>query len=69
MDIVSKIKIALIQSGVNTITKLAENCGWSQPNLSAKLKRGNDMSIADLERMAEGMNCELVVEFVPIEKK
>lgn len=44
--------------------ELAERCGWTPSNLYNKMKRDN-FSENELRSIAEALDCELKIEFVP----
>lgn len=62
VDITKKVKMLLVEFGLN-VTQTAKMIETSQPNLSKKLNN-NSLSIADLEKIAEGVGAELEVNFV-----
>lgn len=59
------IKIMLIKRKM-TIKELSEKINIAPNNLSNKFKRDN-FSVNELREIATALNCELKIEFVPIE--
>ena len=45
-------------------SELAERCGWSPSNLYGKMKRDN-FSEEELRLIADALDCELSIKFVP----
>lgn len=66
MDIKKKVQHAAIDAGFN-FSGLAREMGQTPQNLTNKLTR-NDMKVSDLEKIADALNCELVLEFKPLTK-
>lgn len=60
-----KIKVLCRRGNIN-ITEVAARIGWSQSNLSNKLKRDN-FSESDLRKIADVLGYDLIIDFV--EKK
>lgn len=44
--------------------ELAKSCGWTASNLYNKMKRDN-FSEGELRLIAEALDCELKIEFIP----
>lgn len=61
MNITKKIKLLLVEKEM-TATQLAEAMGTTQSNLSKKMKN-ESYSVADLEKIAEVLGYELVIQF------
>lgn len=61
MNITKKIKLLLVEKEM-TATQLADAMGTTQSNLSKKMKN-KSYSVADLEKIAEVLGLELVVQF------
>lgn len=59
-----QIKILINRKGMS-ISEVAEKAGWKQSNFSNKLKR-NNFSEADLRKIAEALDCDLVISFEEI---
>lgn len=63
MNITKKIKLLLIENEM-TATQLAEKIGTTQSNLSKKMKN-ESYTVSDLEKIAEELNMELIIDFKP----
>lgn len=61
MNITKKIKLLLVENEM-TATQLAEEIGTTQSNLSKKMKN-ESYTVSDLEKIAEVLNMELIIEF------
>ncbi|WP_312128268.1 helix-turn-helix domain-containing protein [Lysinibacillus capsici] len=61
MNITKKIKLLLVENEM-TATQLAEKIGTTQSNLSKKMKN-ESYTVSDLEKIAEVLNMELIIEF------
>ena len=61
MNITKKIKLLLVENEM-TATQLAKKIGTTQSNLSKKMKN-ESYTISDLEKIAEVLNMELIVDF------
>jgi transcriptional regulator with XRE-family HTH domain len=61
MNITKKIKLLLVENEM-TATQLAEKIGTTQSNLSKKMKN-ESYTVSDLEKIAEVLNMELIVDF------
>ncbi|MEK4627334.1 helix-turn-helix transcriptional regulator [Solibacillus sp. FSL R7-0682] len=61
MNITKKIKMLLVERDM-TATQLADKIGTTQSNLSKKMKN-ESYTVADLEKIAEELGLELVIEF------
>lgn len=61
MNITKKIKLLLVENEM-TATQLAEKIGTTQSNLSKKMKN-ESYSVSDLEKIAEVLNMELIIDF------
>lgn len=61
MNITKKIKLLLVENEM-TATHLAEKMGTTQSNLSKKMKN-ESYTVSDLEKIAEVLNLELVIDF------
>ncbi|MEK4230738.1 helix-turn-helix domain-containing protein [Solibacillus sp. FSL H8-0538] len=61
MNITKKIKMLLVERDM-TATQLAEKIDTTQSNLSKKMKNGS-YTVADLEKIAEVLGLELIVQF------
>jgi len=61
MNITKKIKVLLVERDM-TATQLAEAIGTTQSNLSKKMKN-ESYTVADLEKIAEVLSLELVIDF------
>ncbi len=62
-----EIQKMMVEKGLKK-KDLAERCGWTGANLYNKLKRDN-FSEAELRALAEALNCNLKIEFVPKDEK
>lgn len=62
MDVRQQIKILCAYSNI-TQKELAHRLGWSQQNLSNKMRRGK-LTATDLERIAEATHCTYVSYFL-----
>lgn len=62
MDITKKIKRLLLEQDM-TATMLSEKVGMTQSNLSYKMTK-NSYSVEDLQKIAQGLECELEINFV-----
>ena len=58
-------KFILIEQIKHDMTSeaVAKKCGWYPQAYSIRLNNGN-MKIADIEKIADAMNCDLKIEFV-----
>ncbi len=63
MNITKKIKLLLVENEM-TATQLAEKIGTTQSNLSKKMKN-ETYTVSDLEKIAEELNMELIIDFKP----
>ncbi len=63
MNITKKIKLLLVENEM-TATQLAEKIGTTQSNLSKKMKN-ESYTVSDLEKIAEELNMELIIDFKP----
>lgn len=63
MNITKRIKLLLVENEM-TATQLAEKIGTTQSNLSKKMKN-ESYTVSDLEKIAEGLNMELIIDFKP----
>lgn len=61
MNITKKIKLLLVENEM-TATQLAEKIGTTQSNLSKKMKN-ETYTVSDLEKIAEELNMELIIDF------
>lgn len=61
MNITKKIKLLLVENEM-TATQLAEKIGTTQSNLSKKMKN-ESYTVSDLEKIAEVLNMELIIDF------
>jgi len=61
MNITKKIKLLLVENEM-TATQLAEKIGTTQSNLSKKMKN-ESYTVSDLEKIAEALNLELIIDF------
>lgn len=61
MNITKKIKLLLVENEM-TATQLAEKIGTTQSNLSKKMKN-ESYTISDLEKIAEVLDMELIIDF------
>ncbi len=61
MNITKKIKLLLVENEM-TATQLAEKIGTTQSNLSKKMKN-ESYTVSDLEKIAEVLDLELVIDF------
>ncbi|MEY9976212.1 helix-turn-helix domain-containing protein [Lysinibacillus sp. RC79] len=61
MNITKKIKLLLVENEM-TATQLAKKIGTTQSNLSKKMKN-ESYTISDLEKIAEALNLELIIDF------
>lgn len=61
MNISKKIKLLLVENDM-TATQLAEKIDTTQSNLSKKMKN-ESYTISDLEKIAEALNLELIIDF------
>lgn len=61
MNITKKIKLLLVENEM-TATQLAEKIGTTQSNLSKKMKN-ESYTVADLEKIAEVLGLELIIDF------
>lgn len=61
MTISEKIRLLLFRRGM-TITTLAKRIGISRQYMTVKLRK-NDFSVADLQKIAAVLNCELDIVF------
>ncbi len=61
MNISKKIKLLLVENEM-TATQLAEKIDTTQSNLSKKMKN-ESYTISDLEKIAEALNLELIIDF------
>lgn len=61
MNITKKIKLLLVERDM-TATQLAEKIDTTQSNLSKKMKNGS-YTVSDLEKIAEALGLELVIDF------
>lgn len=59
-----QIRIMLVKSGNISESELARRMGVSPQNLHNKMKRDN-FTEEDLRAIAEALNCDLKIEFVP----
>lgn len=62
MDISEKIRILAIKNHT-TVQQIAEKSGQSSANLYNKMSR-NTFKVAELERLAEAVNCGLEINFI-----
>ena len=62
MELTKEIKKLLVDKEINA-TQLAEKIGMTQSNLSKKMASGS-YSVADLEKIAEGLDLKLEIRFV-----
>ena len=56
-----QLKIKQAQRGIDTDAEFARRIGWSPSNYSNKLQRG-DFRMSDLEKMADVLGCDLLIE-------
>lgn len=63
MTIKEQIKILAARQGM-TLAEVADKTGQTRQNLSLAFKRGT-YSTDWLQRIADAINCDLVIEFVP----
>ncbi|EON74118.1 helix-turn-helix domain-containing protein [Lysinibacillus sphaericus] len=61
MNITKKIKLLLVENEM-TATQLAKKMDTTQSNLSKKMKN-ESYTVSDLEKIAEVLNLELVIDF------
>lgn len=61
MNITKKIKLLLVENEM-TATELAKKIDTTQSNLSKKMKN-ESYTISDLEKIAEALNLELIIDF------
>lgn len=61
-----EIQKMMLDQGINKKT-MAEKCGWSPSNLGNKLKRDN-FSEEELRTIAEALDCDLEIKFIPRKK-
>lgn len=61
------IRIQCVISDDITQTELAKRCGWSRASLSQRMVK-NRWKLTDLEKVADALNAELIIEFRPILK-
>ena len=57
------VKHALVETEVS-MTELAERLGCTKQNVSTML-RGKNITEANMKKIAEALDCDLKVEFVP----
>ena len=57
------IQILLINKDMKKMD-LAEKCGWKHNTFSAKLSR-NNFNVTELQKIAEALNCDLEIKFIP----
>lgn len=62
MDVIKKIKIAMIEMGMSQI-ELAKKTDQKQANLSRKLN-GETMTVRELEKLTKGLGCELEINII-----
>lgn len=67
MDIWKIIEIEKAKHDIKSDRELASRCGWSPQNLYDKRHR-DYINTKDLEKIANAMNCNLVITFEDIEK-
>ena len=63
MDLNYLIKNELLKRHTKSY-ELAEKCGYTKQNLSLKLTK-NDMRVSDLEKIANALDCDLSISFIP----
>ena len=63
MNMVEKIRIALVKRGNISESELARRIGISPQNLHNKMKRDN-FTVNDLTEIAKALNCQLSIEFI-----
>ena len=58
-----EIQKLMIEKDLNK-SQMASRCSWSASNLYNKMKR-NNFSEEELRIMAEALDCDLKIEFIP----
>lgn len=67
LSIKEQIKLMVARQGM-TLGQLAESTGQTRQNLSVAMRRG-DYTTNYLQKIADALECDLIVEFVPKAKK
>lgn len=62
-DIVKFIKIEMVKNDVPSVKELCRRIGWNDASFYSRVKNGS-MRVADLEKMADVMDCDLDIKFI-----
>lgn len=67
MDIRKLIDMEKIKRGIRTDAELARLLNWNPANYADRVKR-DAWKVKDLEKVADALDCDLVITFEPREK-
>ena len=68
MDIKTMLRIEQAKRGSISDAEIARRCGMT-PQTYCDMLRRNDLKISTLERVADALGCDLVIEFRDREKE
>lgn len=63
-DLKKFVEIERIKHNIKSDAEIARRCGWFPASLSRRLKAPDVLKLADLEKIANAMECDLDIQFI-----